>query len=68
MRHNSLDLDVDAPGCVAEALYAAAEQYRESTSELQSAWQDPNIIVWDKLANALEACARKCGKLVTRYT
>ena len=54
----NLDLDVDVPEKVAPVLRAAAQRFRESTSELQSAWQDPQAgKIWTALAVVLDRAA-----------
>jgi acyl-CoA reductase-like NAD-dependent aldehyde dehydrogenase len=59
----STDLDLDAPEKVAGVLRAAAEQYRESASELAVAWQDKNAgKVWARLARILERAADQCDR------
>ena len=63
-----MNLDVDAPEKVADVLRAAAQKYRESTSELQSAWQDNGIVIWDRIAKILERAADSCDKAVTKYS
>ncbi len=63
-----LHLDVDTPEKVPEILREAAQRYRESTIELQGAWQDSKAgIIWDKIATSLEAEASKIEKLISRY-
>jgi len=55
-----LDLDVDAPDQVVPVLRAAAEVYQESSSELQSAWQDKSAgRPWRVIARILEQAADK---------
>jgi hypothetical protein len=61
----NLDLDTDAPENVQAILRRAAEQYRESASELQSAWQDRNAgKVWDRIARILERAADQVEKTI----
>ena len=58
-----LDLDVDAPEAVAPVLRRAAQQYAESASELQSAWQDKNAgKAWTRIARILERAADQIDK------
>lgn len=58
------DLDVDAPEQVSAVLRKAAEAYRYSQGELQSAWQDKNAgKAWAKIARELEKLAAKLDKL-----
>ena len=59
------DLDVDSPGKVGDVLRHVAQAYRESASELQSAWQDRTLRVWDKLADVLDRAANQCDRLAT---
>ena len=61
-----LHLDVDTPEKVPKILREAAQRYRESTIELQGAWQDNNKagIIWEKIATSLEAEASKIEKLI----
>jgi hypothetical protein len=61
-----MNLDVDAPEKVADVLRAAAQRYRESNSELQSAWQDNGIVVWERLAAILERAAGSCERAVKK--
>jgi hypothetical protein len=68
MNQNTTDLaDADAPEKVAIILRRVADKYRESTGELQSAWGDQGIVIWDKLATILERAARSCETAVSRY-
>jgi len=63
-----LHLDVDTPKKIPEILREAAQQYRESTIELQGAWQDSKAgIIWEKIAASLEAEASKIEKLISLY-
>ncbi len=63
----NLDLDVDAPEKVSAILRAAAEAYRESQSELQSAWQDSQAgKPWQHIANILERAAASVDRAVER--
>jgi len=61
------NLDVEAPEQVAVVLETVASFYRESTSELQSAWQDPNAgKVWSDIATILDRAAASCRKAVLK--
>ncbi len=62
-----LNLDVDDPDKVADILRRAAEFYRASGAELRSAWQDPNLKVWDHIAVVLERAAKSVDKTVNKY-
>jgi len=63
-----LDLNVDTPEKVATILRAAADQYRESTIELQSAWQDKNAgRVWSRIATRIERCAAAVDEITADY-
>jgi len=65
---NGSDLDCTAPEQVPLTLRYTAERYRESTADLQSAWQDPNAgLVWSKLADEMEKSAARCEKIIARY-
>lgn len=68
VRARSTDLaDAAAPEDVADILRRAADKFRESVPELQSAWQDDGAgKVWGKLANALETAARACDRATAR--
>lgn len=56
-------LDAEVPEHVGAILRKVAEHYRESTSELQSAWQDPNCgKIWSRFATILERAAASCDK------
>jgi len=68
MSTRDLDLDVDAPEKVADVLRRAADQYRESQSELQSAWQDKEAgRIWLHIAKALDAAALKVEQSINKY-
>lgn len=57
---SDLDLDVDVPDEVPKVLRAAAEQYQESASELDGAWQDKGAgRPWRTIAKILEWAASK---------
>jgi len=63
-----MDLDVATPEEVSEVLRAAADKFRESQSELQSAWQDRNAgRVWGEFAKILESAAAKCDAAVFKH-
>ena len=58
MRHASMCLDTDAPGRVSGILRTAAENYRQSATDLASAWQDPRAgELWIKIAKILDNAA-----------
>lgn len=66
MRKTDLQ-DAATPEDVAPILRNAAEQYRESTLELQAAWQDRNAgKVWDKIARELEHSANRITLIVAK--
>jgi hypothetical protein len=55
------DLDIDVPEKLAPVLRKAADTYRESYGELQSAWQDKAAgRIWDRFAVILERAAEAC--------
>lgn len=61
----NLDLDVDEPDKVAKILREAAEQYYESASELESAWQDKAAgKPWTLIAQILERAANQIDLVV----
>lgn len=65
---NDYNLDVCTADEVSEILNKAAFQYRESASELTSAWQDPKAdIIWKELARILERAADQCEKSVKKH-
>lgn len=68
-RSRSTDLDdAYAPEKVANILRNAADKFRESESELQSAWQDPKAgRVWREMAKALERAAVRCEQVYNTY-
>jgi len=67
MLRNPLDLDVADPQTVSDVLRHAAEQYRQSNTELQSAWGDPTAgRIWSKLATILERAAKACDNAYDR--
>jgi hypothetical protein len=54
------DLDVDVPEKVSGILRCVAQAYYESSSELQSAWQDRYAgQEWIIIAKELERCATR---------
>lgn len=64
----TIDLNVAAPEQLPRALREAAQQYRESSSELAATWQDPSAgKVWAKLADTLERCANRCDADIARF-
>lgn len=65
---NDLDLDVDTPEKVANVLRRAADKFRESESELQSAWQDKFAgRVWRDIAKALDSAAIKVEMAINKH-
>ncbi len=61
------DLDVATPEEVPAILEAIANHYRESASELASAWQDGNAgKVWSDFATILDRAADSCRKAISR--
>jgi hypothetical protein len=64
----SLDLDVDSPEKVPQVLRRAADRFRESTGELQSAWQDEHAgKVWTAIATILDRAASSCEKAIENH-
>jgi hypothetical protein len=64
----TINLNVTAPEQTSAALRAAAQAYRESSSELAAAWQDPNAgKVWDKLADVFDAAANRCDATIAKH-
>ena len=62
-----MDLAVDSPEAVADVLREAAEQYRESAAELESAWQEKAAgRPWTQIAGLLDGCADRIEKAVGR--
>lgn len=60
-----MDLDVDSPEKVADVLREAADQYRESAAELESAWQEKAAgRPWTQIATLLEGCAERIDRAV----
>lgn len=63
MSRMDISLDTALPDQVPRILRNAAQQYRESASELASAWQDESAgKVWDKYAAILERAAAQCER------
>jgi len=61
------NLDVTTPEEVPAILEAVADHYRESASELASAWQDGNAgKVWSDFATILDHAAESCRKAITK--
>ncbi len=61
------DLDVATLEEVPAILEAIANHYRESASELASAWQDGNAgKVWHDFATILDRAADSCRKAISR--
>lgn len=61
------DLDVVTPEEVPAVLEAIASHYRESVSELSSAWQDDNAgKVWGDFATILDRAAESCRKAIVK--
>ena len=59
------DLDVDAPWRVADVLFEAAADYRESGSEVAAAWgEEAPGAVWDDIADVLDEAGEKIRRLV----
>lgn len=62
-----LDLDLTHATELAPLLRKAADAYRETHSELASAWQDKNAgAVWSALANILDHAADKADAACER--
>ena len=62
------DLDVAAPEHVANVLRNAAEKFYDSSSDLESAWQDESSgRIWFQLAKVLERAADQCDARVAKY-
>lgn len=65
---NDLDLDIDIPEKLPAALRRAAERYRESASELHSAWQDRNAgRVWSEFARILDRAADSADRAIDKF-
>lgn len=61
------NLDVDAPEKVPIVLETVANYYRESASELASAWQEKSAgKIWDDFARILDRAAQQCRKAVAK--
>jgi hypothetical protein len=61
------NLDVATPEEVPIILETVANYYRESQSELCSAWQDENAgKVWADFARILERAAESCRKAISK--
>jgi hypothetical protein len=64
----NLDLDVDCPEKVPQVLRRAADRFRESTGELQSAWQDEHAgKVWTAIATVLDRAAGSCETAIKKH-
>lgn len=64
----NLDLDVAVPDQLANVLRRAAENFNQSYSELQSAWQDQQAgRVWAEFAKILERAAGQCDRACDKY-
>ncbi|HEU4985376.1 MAG TPA: hypothetical protein VFT58_07020 [Nitrososphaera sp.] len=64
MTKPTLNLDLEHPDQVADVLRAAAEQYHDAASELESAWQDKDAgRPWSKIAAILERAAASIDKI-----
>jgi len=63
-----LDLDVASPHEAIGVLREAAQQYYESSGELESSWQSkvPATQVWAKFAKVLESAADRMEKIELR--
>jgi hypothetical protein len=65
MARGNLDLNVDSPDKVSRVLRNAAQEYYESASELEGAWQDPEAgKPWEQIARILESAARAIDKKI----
>jgi hypothetical protein len=59
------NLDVATPDDVPVVLETVANHYRESASELASAWQDRTAgKVWEDIARILDRAAESCRKSI----
>ena len=66
--NRNTDLDVSCPEQVSKVLRAVAQQYRESTGELQSAWQDDQAgRVWSEIAKILDRAADSADKACAKF-
>jgi hypothetical protein len=64
----TLDLDVDSPEKVPQVLRRAADQFRQSTDELKSAWQDQHAgKVWTAIATILDRAASSCEQAIQEH-
>lgn len=64
----TFDINVASPDELAKVLRGAAQDYRESQTELAAAWGDLEAgRVWDKFADILDAAADKCDKACAKY-
>jgi len=64
----NLDLDVESPVQVPQVLRQAADRFRESADELQSAWQDQHAgKVWTAIATILDRAASSCEKAIEKH-
>jgi hypothetical protein len=64
----NLDLDVVCPEKVPQILRQAADRFRESTDDLQSAWQDQHAgKVWTAIATILDRAASSCEKAIEKH-
>jgi hypothetical protein len=62
---NKLDLDCASPDDVPVILERIAAHYRDSSTELSSAWQDESAgKVWQDFASILERAAIGCRKAI----
>jgi hypothetical protein len=61
------NLDIDAPEKFPGTLEAVADLYRDSTSELQGAWQDEHAgKIWSDFANILERAAASARRALDK--
>ena len=64
----TFDINVASPDQLAKILRDAAQDYRESQTELAAAWGDLEAgRIWDKFADILDAAADKCDKACAKY-
>ena len=62
-----IDLDVSTPEELPAVLERAADQYRETQTELQSAWQDNHAgKIWADYATILDRAANSCRKALEK--
>lgn len=74
MKPLDIDFDVESPDQVpdrldelANALSRIADTYRESQSELQSAWQDSGAgACWPRIASRIDIIARSISRAARR--